>query len=58
MTTKIAHGRTRTLDLDQTGINGSGCKVWIVWTHNADGTLHHMERFTSKSEAIAWMKWA
>jgi hypothetical protein len=58
MTMTTAHGRTRTLDLDGAGINGSGHKVWIVWTSNTDGTLHHMEKFTSRDEAVAWMRWA
>ena len=58
MTRSINNGRTRTLDLDDTGMNGSGLPVWTIWTNNADGTLHHMAQFTNKSEAVTWFKWA
>lgn len=57
MNTTTAHGRTRTLN-ESTGIDGSGRTIWIVWTENADGSIHHMERFTSLNEARVWMKWA
>ena len=58
MTKTIDNGRTRTLNTDKTGIDGSGNKVWFVWVDNADGTHHHMERFANLSEAVAWFKWA
>jgi hypothetical protein len=58
ITAKNAQGRTRTLDPEERGIDGSGRTVWFIWTHNEDGTLHHMERFHSLSEAKNWMKYA
>lgn len=58
MTRNIANGRTRFLDLYATGLTGQGEKCWIVWTLNANGSVHWMERFTNKNEAINWFKYA
>jgi hypothetical protein len=57
-TAKTANGRTRTLNTNETGIDGSGRKVWIVWTLNENGSVHHRERFHSESEAVAWFLWS
>ena len=40
------------------GINGSGNKIWLAVTQNADGSWKHVERFKSESEADCWIKWA
>ena len=58
MSRTLPNGRTRSFDPDATGIDGSGRKVWLVYTHNPDGTLHLVERFHSKAEAAVWVKWA
>ena len=55
---KTAHGRTREFNPHATGIDGSGETVFIVWTMNEDGSVHHMEKFYSAAEALCWMKWA
>jgi len=39
------------------GINGSGQKIWIVFTLK-DGNVIWMEKFDNKSEAESWVKWA
>ena len=58
MTRTLPNGRTRSFDPDATGIDGSGRKVWFVYTRNPDGTLHLVERFHRKDEAANWVKWA
>ena len=58
MTRTLPNGRVRSFDPDEHGIDGSGRKVWLVYTRNPDGTLHLVERFHSKSEAAVWVKWA
>jgi hypothetical protein len=58
MTSTDSRGYVRTLELDRTGINGSGQKVWLIFTDSPEGRVNHVERFTSRSEAINWMRWA
>lgn len=58
MTSTTAHGLIRSLDMDATGINGSGQRVWMIYTTTPDGKIRNVERFTSLSEAVSWMKWA
>ncbi len=58
MTRTLSNGRVRSFNPDEHGIDGSGRKVWLVYTFNTDGTLHLVERFRSKSEAAVWVKWA
>ena len=43
------------------GVNGSGKKVWLVSTEREGSkgqTIRHIETFTNKSEAEAWIKYA
>ncbi len=58
MTRTLPNGRTRSFNPDEHGIDGSGRKVWLVYTYNVDGTLHLVERFRSKGEAANWVEWA
>lgn len=58
MTRTLPNGRVRAVDPDENGIDGSGRKVWLVYTYNEDGTLHLVERFRSKGEAANWVEWA
>ena len=58
MTRTLSNGRVRSFNPDEHGIDGSGRKVWLVYTFNTDGTLHLVERFHSKDEADNWVKWA
>ena len=58
MSRTLPNGRTRSFDPDATGIDGSGRPVWLVYTHNPDGTLHLVERFRSTGEAANWVEWA
>ena len=58
MTSTTAHGRVRSLCLWAEGMNGSGEPAWMLYTTNPNGTIHNVARFASRSEAVAWMKWA
>jgi len=38
------------------GLNGSGHKVWLVFTMRGNA-CKHIERFDTEAEARHWMKW-
>ena len=53
----MTNGTTMTFDPSETGIDGSGRKVWTVFVMRGTRTVA-MHRFYSESEAACWVKWA
>lgn len=53
--------KTKTTYEIKPGINGSGHRVWIVfseWTGEDGRTRGHMERFDNREEAENWIRWS